>query len=835
MKLLTTDRRHSRGSALLLAAAFASACAPDLPSDGDEQSATAALGTTTVLTRNYNNQRTGANLQETILNPGNVNPAHFGKVFQVPVDDQVYAGILYAAAVPMGGTTRNVFYVATVNNSVYAFDADAGGAPLWRRSDLNGSGRPGRNTDVGSACGTYADFSGNIGIIGTPVIDGGAMTMYLVTRTVESGPIFRLRALDITTGQDRAQSPQVITANAFDPQPHNQRAGLALSGGMVYIAFASFCDTRPYHGWVMSYDANTLAQDGVANTTPTGGQAGIWMAGAAPAFDSSGNLYVSTGNGDFNGDQPGGLNFGESLVKYAPRTVGVVDFFTPSNFASLNGGDTDFGSAGPIFLPGTTLLAAGGKEGKIYLLDSGNLGHLGDQKAKQSFQAVDPLAHPGNTNHLHNSPVAWQSPQGLNLYVWGENDFLRLYRFDGNAGTFSTPAAQMGSVLPPIGMPGGMMTLSASGSTAGTGILWATTRAGDSNQRVDANQNVVPGILRAFNAETLDLLWGSTAPADDSLKFSKGAPPIVAAGKVYVASMSNAVSVYGLRTAAPNQNLALGKAATGSTACASTETADKAVNGGTSGGNSDKWCSLTTPQFLQIDLGTTQTVNQFIIRHAGAGGEAAALDTRDFTIQLGADGTNFTTVVMVAGNTADVSTHNITATSARFVRLNITTPTQNGDPAARIYEFEVYGVSSTGLQPVTFETESLPVAGTSGDLHRVAQDAMYSGTQGTILEANAAGDFVTYTVNVPQARTYDVRVRQKTFNNRGTWQLSIDGANRGAPIDGFSANPVFTEVDLGTVAFTTAGNKAFRFTLVRKNAGSAGWWTALDYIRLVPQ
>jgi hypothetical protein len=804
------------------------------------QNVTSELGTFSVLTRNYDNQRSGANLSENILKPANVTPTQFGKIFQVSVDDQVYAGILYASAVPMGGTTHNVFYVATVSNTVYAFDADAGGNPLWQRSDLNGAGRPGNNTDVGSACGTYRDFSGNIGIIGTPVIDAPSMTIYFVTRSVEAAPIFRLRALNIATGQDRAGSPRVITASvpgsgagsnngnlAFDPQPHNQRPALALSGGVVYVAFSSFCDTGPYHGWVLAYDSQSLSQVGLTNDTPNGTQGGIWMAGAAPLFDGSGNLYLSTGNGDFN-ESAG--NFGESLVKYAPRSLSRLDFFTPSNFATLNAGDVDFGSAGPIFLPGTSMLATGGKEGKIYLMNSSNLGHLGDQNAAQIFQAVDPTARPNNTHHIHNSPVVWNAPQGLTMYIWGENDFLRAYRFDPNARRFNLPAANTGSVLPPVGMPGGMMSISASGSAAGTGILWATTpRSGD------ANQNVVPGILHAFNAETLALLWESSAPGDDTLNFSKGSPPTVASGKVYVASLSNMVSVYGLRTAPANPNLALGKPATSSAPCAPTETPDKAFNGSTSGGNSDKWCSLAAPQFLQVDLGSSISVNQFVIRHAGAGAEAAAFDTRDFNIQISNDGTNFTTVVTVTANAADVTTHSIANTNARFVRLNIVTPTQNGDPAARIYEMEVYGATAQAA-PVTFETESLPVASTSsGDLHRVAADTGYSGGAGTILEANAVGDFVTYTVNVPQARTYDVRVRVKKFVNRGIWQLAVDGTSRGPATDCWAATAVFTEVDLGPVSFPSAGNKAFRFTLTGENSGSSGLWTALDYIRLIPQ
>jgi hypothetical protein len=194
---------------------------------------------------------------------------------------------------------------------------------------------------------------------------------------------------------------------------------------------------------------------------------------------------------------------------------------------------------------------------------------------------------------------------------------------------------------------------------------------------------------------------------------------------------------------------------------------------------------------------------------------------------------NFSQVASVSNNIQSITTHNIAPTVARFVRLNVATPTQNGDAAARIYELQVYGQPASGV--ITYETESLTVAATSGDLHRVALDTGYSGGQGTILEANAVGDFVTYTVNVPEARTYDIRVRIKKLGNRGIWQFSSNGVNQGSPVDGFSSTATFPEIDIGNVTFPTAGNKSFRFMITGKNASSAGFWIALDYIRLMPQ
>ena len=236
------------------------------------------LGTFNVLTRNYDNQRTGANLSERTLQPSNVNSSTFGKVFQLAVDDQIYAQLLYASAVSISGSTHNVVYAATVNNSVYAFDADAGGGALWKMN-FNGAGRPPNHGEVGEACGSYNDFSGNMGIVGTPVIDANAQLMYFVSRTVESGAhVQRLHAIDIRTGNERAGGPKLLQFSSpgsgagssggrisFDPKIHNQRSALALSGGVVYVAWASHCDTGPYHGWVVAFDAGSLAQTGVFN------------------------------------------------------------------------------------------------------------------------------------------------------------------------------------------------------------------------------------------------------------------------------------------------------------------------------------------------------------------------------------------------------------------------------------------------------------------------------------------------------------------------------------------------------------------------------------------
>jgi hypothetical protein len=659
-----------------------------------------------VLTRSNDNQRSGANLRETILNTSNVNKNQFGKLFELPVDDQIYSQILYASELQIDETTtRNVIFVATQNNSVYAFDADTKAAWLWHRN-FNGTGRPMKNTDSPGCGNNYRDFSGNIGIVGTPVIDRATNTMYFVSRTVEPDlkSVQVLRAVDIRTGADRqTNASKVIQGSvagsgngsvggviSFDPFLQNQRPGLALHQGTVYIAWASFCDYGNYHGWAMAYDGATLNQVGIYNTTTAGGQGGIWHAGGAPFIDGVGNVYLATGNGSWNGT----TNFSNSVLKLAPKSLTRLSYFTASNWGSLNGADLDLGSGGPTLLPGTNAIVLAGKEGKVYVLDTANLGGLATNDAQilDSFQIVDKTARPTANHHLHNTMVVWDSPQGLNLYAAGENDYLRAWRFDRTTRKFLRPSAVVSSVLPPVGMPGGMLALSADGSKSGTGIVWSMTpRAGD------ANNNVTPGIIRAFDAENLALLWESSSIADDIYDFGKFNNPTIVNGKVFVPSFTKVLSVFGLRDVVPpaGTNLALGKTVTTpATSCNGEEGPSKVVDGKIFtqvSADKFKWCSHTTNAYVVIDLGAAVDVNRIIIHHAGNGGEVIDFNTRAFQLQLSTDNLTFNTVVDVTANTLSKTTHTFATTSARYVKMLITDPAQNNNTAARIYEIEVYG------------------------------------------------------------------------------------------------------------------------------------------------
>src|SRR6266576_3850850 len=272
-----------------------------------------------VLTQHNDNTRSGWNANETVLNTSNVNVQSFGAVFTLPVDDQVYAQPLVVANVPISNGYHNVVYVATVNNTLYAFDGDDGRL-YWRQNFTHPGMRVPKNTDMYDACGgQYTNFSGNIGIVGTPVIDATNQVIYFVARGTSAG----------SNGSGGAYAQELHAVNSdgsvnnvvgFDSQRANQRQALTLVNGVVYVSFSSHCDWGPYHGWILGYDAATLQSRVVYNDTPNGYAGGLWESGMGMAADAQGNLYVVTGNGTV-GDStdptaPG--NRGESALKLTP-------------------------------------------------------------------------------------------------------------------------------------------------------------------------------------------------------------------------------------------------------------------------------------------------------------------------------------------------------------------------------------------------------------------------------------------------------------------------------------------------------------------------------------
>lgn len=480
--------------------------------------ASPSLATSVDMTTQHNDLgRTGANLHETVLTPANVNADHFGMLFKRVVDDQLYTQPLVVTGVKIAGGTHDVVYVTTVNNSVYAFDANdtSRTEPLWHVN----FGTPANLHDAQFGC---LDINGQMGIIGSPVIglkkEGAPIDALYVVALTKSSDGFqqRLHALDLATGADLTNSPTTIAAKDFDPLMQNQRPGLMLASGKVYIGYASHCDKEPYHGFLIGYDAKTLAQTAVYNSSPTGEGASVWQSGQAPALDEKGNIYIVTGNGSWNGKD----NFSESFVKL-DQHLKMQDWFTPTNREMLDKMDMDLDSSGATLIPGTHLVIGGGKEGVLYVIDTENLGHFGDEHALQHFKATQ--------SHLH-SLVYWQSAShGGLIYVWGQRDKARVYSFAGNR-INETPVMTRPETNE--GHPGAMLSLSANGGH--DGILWASIHATG-----DSWHESRPGILHAYAADNIETeLWNSLQKPerDDCGEYSKMAPPTIVNGKVYLSS-----------------------------------------------------------------------------------------------------------------------------------------------------------------------------------------------------------------------------------------------------------------------------------------------------------
>ncbi|HEY2808963.1 MAG TPA: IPT/TIG domain-containing protein [Steroidobacteraceae bacterium] len=506
-----------------------------------------------VLQRGYDAGVSGATLSETTLNSSNVVPGRFGLVFNLPVDDNIMAQPLYVPSVTINGVSHDVLYIATMSDTLYAFDADVGGAPLWTLNLAafeNATPVP----MVQFAFSGNKNIINNLGILSTPVIDFATKTLYAVACTLENNTlVYRLHAVDITTGLPRTGSGVVISGNystmTFDARNQWQRISLVLSGSNVVFGFGALeleSTGNLYSGWVMAYDKSTLAQSGLFATVTTGnGGAGVWQSGRPPVVDGSGYVYVMTGNGYSGTGYDGVHNFSESLLKLDPANgLKLLDWFTPSGWLTLDTNDLDFTSSGPMMVPGTTLLVAGGKTGVLYVLNSTSLlkNTPNDSGAHQQVHI--------SSSELRGGPVYWQRSTangGPLLYDWGASDALKAFSFNG--ATLATTPSAIGTVTTQI-WPGGILTLSANGETAGTGVLWATmATSGDAE-----NNPPVPGGLYAFDAANVATqLWNSNmnATRDSFGNFAKFVPPLVANGRVYVATWSKKVAVYGLLAPAP--------------------------------------------------------------------------------------------------------------------------------------------------------------------------------------------------------------------------------------------------------------------------------------------
>ena len=515
------------------------------------------VGNPAVTTGQYNNSRTGANTSEIILNTTNVNQNQFGKLYSLAVDGMVYAQPLYVPGVIINGIPINVVYVATMHNSIYAFNADKpGSAPIWKVS----LGTPASATNPNNGC-PASDFTGpELGILSTPVIDAANNVIYAVGANPAALPtanttpyltfvsadyVHKMHAFDIRTGQERSDSPVSITPSypghngTYDNQggveyltegTEVQRTSLLLANGTVYAGFGNCgLDNRTWHGWVVGYSTSNLKNMNVLfNSTPNGGEGGIWQSGRGLVSDSNGDVYLATGNATYQGTSTGTATGDQAKSDY-PMSVlqlngsgKVLAAFPPNNYAALNYNDLDFSASGPLLIPGTNSLAAGGKDGVLYLLNTGNLA-----TPLQSFQATGtgPCSYTSNGCLEIRDLDYWNST----LYLWGTGDILKAFTF--NNGQFNTTPSAQNSNVPTNPLPAAMAI---SANSSADGILWAVTP---------------DNTVHAFDAAHIGTeLWNSNQNAGrDSLpSYTRFVQPTVANGRVYVATSSNQVAVYGL-------------------------------------------------------------------------------------------------------------------------------------------------------------------------------------------------------------------------------------------------------------------------------------------------
>ena len=423
-------------------------------------------------------------------------------------------------------------YVATEHDSVYAIDAD-NGVVLWHTSFItppNVIPVPAEDIDDGAD----TDIAPEIGITGTPVIDSGAGTLFVVAKTKEGGTNYvqRLHALDITSGREKLGGPVVIQASVpgtgdasvggtvrFDALRELQREALLLANGSVYVAFASLGDIDPYHGWLLGYSASNLKPTLVYNSTPNGSEGGIWQSGAGPGIDNTGNIFFVSGNGAFDANT-GGSDFGQSFVKLSPQGK-VLDFFTPLDQETLNGPDFDVGSAGLLLLPDqsgghTHLELSGTKNNTIYLVDRDHMGHF-DPNNNNIVQTLPEVFPAGDPQGLFTAPVLWNNT----VYFGAVGDTITAFSLS-NGMLSSAPVMRSATSF---AYPGAALAISAHGSTAG--IVWAIENTTDSGDQTNA-------VLHAYDASTMNELCTIQLP-DAAVKF---ASPTIANGKVYVAGQS---------------------------------------------------------------------------------------------------------------------------------------------------------------------------------------------------------------------------------------------------------------------------------------------------------
>ena len=492
-----------------------------------------------VTTWGYGTQRNNVNTQEYILTPTNVGVLTFGKKFSYPVDGYIYAQPLF---VPKGvnGSTHNIVYVVTENNSVYAFDADGGGQ-LWHRSF--GSAIPCGNVH---GCG----IAPVIGITATPVIDttrGTQGNIYVANRQFNSSTgvySHSLHSLNRLTGAENAGSPVSISGHVagtgydsvsgtvtYNEKTASDRSALLEMNGVIYVAFGSYGDADPYHGWIFGYSASNLARTAIFNLTPNGQRGGIW---GGPLASDGTFVYAATGNGTWDGR----VDWGNSYMKLSPvsGTLSEADFFTPFNVSTLSADDRDLGSAMATLMPTFSsstfphIMIGAGKEGRIYVVNRDNMGHFDSACDCQIIQSIpNAVGVADNTSDLQrnfSTPPYWNG----NVYFGGANDHIRRFHLSTLTSKLNTSPSDLSGGPTTYAFPGANLVVSANGN--GSGILWAVEKG--------------MSVLHAYDALHLTTeLYNTAQRTRDSLGSSiKFAPPLVINGKVYVGTHDHLV-VYG--------------------------------------------------------------------------------------------------------------------------------------------------------------------------------------------------------------------------------------------------------------------------------------------------
>ncbi len=777
---------------------------------------------TSVTTQHNDISRTGANTNETILTPTNVNVTTFGRLFSETADGYVYAQPLYLPNITMGpgtrqaGTTHNVLFVATQHDSVYAWDADSNGGanafPLWQITLLDAAhGAAAGATTVPSTDVGTTDVVPELGITGTPVIDPATNTLYVVGKTKENGVYFeRIHALDITTGQEKFGGPAAISGSVtgngngssggvlnYDPKWQHQRSGLLLLNGILYVAFGSHGDNGPWHGWIFGYNASTLTKTGVWCTSPNSFGSGVWMGGTGlaadvPAGKPYGRIFTTTGNGLFDASPPynNSMDFGDSILTLdlTNGMPSLVDVFAPHDQSNLNTADEDQASGGVVVLPdsvgggnGNHQLVQLGKSGRVYVLNRENLGGYNPNNSTDPQQKA-------SAGGLWGGPAYWNGA----VYIWGLNDVLKAFAFANGTISSATPTSK-GSVEAFTYSPS--PSISANGVT--NGIVWSMKTDNfntGGNATLFANDATnVATVLYSSDQNT----QGNDVPGQ-SVKF---VTPTIVNGKVYVGTATQ-VSVYGLLASSPQAAIPMispvGQSFTGSLQVTITDSTPGATIYYTTDGSVPTGQSLvyTAP----ISVNTTQTVSAVA---SASGYLQSSVASQSYTLQNQTLAPVFSPLPTIYSSPQTVTITDGTPSAVIYFTTDGTTPSP--------------GVGSTQVYnaPLTIgATATLKAIAVSGTL---GTSPVASGLY-TIVSPGTSVDFSVGFSSAPSTMTFN----GSTGLDDTRLQLTSGVANQ--------AGTAFYNTPLNILSFTTdfsfqlsnAGADGITFTIQSNNPTALG-------------